>query len=83
MADMYLDIDWLVNSIRKWASLWNEAFNLNFVVSRLGRLAAIYNSCLCSTPERLLATNFGEESKLEVCTHLNLLEDDRGDIQQC
>ena len=74
MAYTYLNIEWSINSIQEWASLWEECFNLNFIVSWLGRLAALYDTCLHSTQERLLAANFGEESNSESNTYLNLVK---------
>ena len=36
-------------------------------------MAAIYNPCSSSTRERILAANFGEESKADTYTYQNLL----------
>ena len=55
------EIDWSTKSV-KWITILQKMFNENFVVSRTGRLAVVFNAYSKSTQERLLAANFGVES---------------------
>ena len=56
------EMDWSTKSVKCWITILQKMFNKNFVVSRTGRLAVVFNACSKSTQERLLAANFGVES---------------------
>ena len=55
-------VDWSTKSVKDWVTHLTRLFNESFVVSRMGRLAVIFNACSKSTQERLLAADFGTDS---------------------
>ena len=59
------EVDWSTHSVKNWVTKLERMFNENFVVSRWGRMALVYNACSKSTQERLLAAKFGTESAVE------------------
>ena len=59
------EVDWSTRSTKNWVTRFERLFNENFVVSRWGRMAVVYNACSKSTQERLMASNFGIESAVE------------------
>ena len=67
-------IDWSTKSVKSWIMVLQKQFNENFIVSRQGRLAVIFNTCSKSTQDRLLAANFGGESAEEEYTFITLLK---------
>ena len=67
-------MDWSTQSVKNWVTKLERLFNENFVVSRWGRMAVVYNACSKSTQERLLASNFGTESAAETYTFISLVK---------
>ena len=55
-------VDWSTKSVKDWVTHLTRLFNESFVVSRMGRLAVIFNACSKSTQDRLLAADFGSDS---------------------
>ena len=55
-------MDWSTRSVKTWITKLEKMFNKNFIVSRFGRLAVVFNPCSKSTQEPLLAAEFGTES---------------------
>ena len=56
-------VDWSTKSVKAWVTQLTRLFNESFVVSRVGRLAVVFNGCSKSTQERLLAAGFGTLKK--------------------
>ena len=56
------EVDWSTRSVKTWVNKLDRLFNENFIVSRFGRLAVVFNTCSKSMQERLLAADFGTES---------------------
>ena len=68
------EVNWSTQSVKNWLSKLDRLFNENFVVSRWGRLAVIFNACSKGTHERLLAAKFGTESAVETYTFISLIK---------
>ena len=68
------EVDWSTKSVKSWITVLQKQFNENFIVSRQGRLAVIFNACLKSTQDRLLAANFGGESAEKEYTFITLIK---------
>ena len=68
------EVDWSTRSVKNWVSKLDRVFNENFVVSRWGRLAVVYNACSKSTQERLLAANFGTNSAVDTYNFISLVK---------
>ena len=68
------EVDWNTRSVINWVTKLERMFNKNFVVSRWGRMAVVYNACSKSTQERLLAAKFGTESAVETYNFISLVK---------
>ena len=68
------EVDWSTRSVKNWVTKLERLFNKNFVVSRWGRMAVVYNACSKSTQERLLASNFGKDSAVETYNFITLVK---------
>ena len=68
------EVDWSTKSVKSWITVLQKQFNENFILSRQGRLAVIFNACAKSTQDRLLAANFGRESAEEEYTFITLIK---------
>ena len=68
------EVDWSTRSVKNWVNKLDRLFNENFIVSRYGRLAVVFNACSKSTQERLLAANFGTESAVDTYDFVSLVK---------
>ena len=68
------EVDWSTRSVKTWVNKLDRLFNENFIVSRFGRLAVVFNACSKSTQERLLAANFGTESAVDTYDFVSLVK---------
>ena len=68
------EVDWSTRSVKAWVTQLNRMFNVNFVVSRFGRLAVVFNACSKSTQERLLAADFGTDSAEDTYDFVSLVK---------
>ena len=68
------EVDWSTRSVKNWVNRLDRLFNENFIVSRYGRLAVVFNACSKSTQERLLAANFGTESAVDTYNFISLVK---------
>ena len=75
-------VDWSTKSVKSWIMVLQKQFNENFIVSRQGRLAVIFNACSKSTQDRLLAANFGGEIAEEEYTFILLIKTLGGHLLQ-
>ena len=67
-------MDWSTRSVKAWVTKLSRMFNENFVVSRFGRLAVVFNACSKSTQERLLAADFGTDSAEDMYDFVSLVK---------
>ena len=58
LAKDLTEVDWSTQSIKNWVTKLQRLYNENFIVSRSGQIAVVFNGCSKSTQERLLASNF-------------------------
>ena len=68
------EVDWSTRSVKTWVNKLDRLYNENFIVSRFGRLAVVFNACSKSTQERLLAANFGTESAVDTYDFVSLVK---------
>ena len=68
------EVDWSTRSVKTWVNKLDRLFNENFIVSRFGRLAVVFNACSKSTQERLLAADFGTESAEDTYDFVSLVK---------
>ena len=74
LAKDLTEVDWSTQSVKSWVTAIQRRFNENFIISRPGQLAVVFNACSKSTQNRLLASNFGVESKDETYTFITLIK---------
>ena len=67
-------MDWSTRSVKAWVTQLTRQFNESFVVSRVGRLAVVFNGCSKSTQERLLAADFGTDSAEDTYDFISLVK---------
>ena len=67
------EVDWSTRSVKAWITKLDRMFNENFVVSRFGRLAVVFNACSKSTQERLLSADFGTDSAEDTYDFVSLV----------
>ena len=68
------EVDWSTKSVKAWVTQLTRQFNESFVVSRVGRLAVVFNGCSRSTQERLLAAGFGKDSAEDMYDFISLVK---------
>ena len=68
------EVDWSTRSVKTWVNKLDRLFNENFIVSRFGRLAVVFNACSKSLQERLLAADFGTESAEDTYDFVSLVK---------
>ena len=66
--------DFSLKSLKYWISHYIDVFDKNFIHSRVGRLAIIYNSCSISLKNRLTGLGVGEDANDESYSFMNLLQ---------
>ena len=57
-----LEVDWSTQSIKNWVTKYQRLYNENVIVSHREQISVVFNIYSKSTPDKLLALNFGTES---------------------
>ena len=60
------EIDWSNKSVKNWITTLQKMFNKNFVVSRTGRLAVLFNACSKSKIDCLRQTSVGKVQRKSI-----------------
>ena len=66
--------DFSSKSLKHWTSLFNDKFDRSFIISRVGKIALVYNSCSLSLKQRLISLDVGKQAKENSYTYLQLLQ---------
>ena len=74
LAKELAEVDWSTQSFKNWVTKLHRLFNENFVVSRCGQIAVVFNACSKSTQDRFLASYFGSESAEETYNFITLVK---------
>ena len=61
-------------SLKYWSLFFADKFDKFFIVSRIGKIAIIYNTCSLSLKNRLVNLEAGKDARDESYTILNLLQ---------
>ena len=59
LAKDLAEVDWSTRSVKNWSTKLQRLYIENFIVSRCGQIAVVFNVCSKSTQDRLPVLNFG------------------------
>ena len=74
LAKDLAELDWSTWSVKNWVTKLQRLYNENFIVSHCGQIAVVFNACTKSTKDRLLASDFGTESAVEIYNFITLIK---------
>ncbi len=66
--------DFSLQSLKHWIAYFTDLYDKNFINSRIGRIAVIYNSCSLSLKNRLTVLGVGDDANDESYSFVNLLQ---------
>ena len=66
--------DFSLQSLKYWIGYFTDLFDRNFINSRVGRIAVIYNSCSLSLKNRLAVLGLGDDANEESFSFVSLLQ---------